>query len=275
MKVLPKLAFIFLYLLPSATMAGNFPAGARSAGMANASVAIYDFWGISHNQAGMAHIQYTTAAVYTENRFLLPEMSLTALAVIMPASYGNLGFSVKHFGFDLYREGKAGIAYSRTFGKRLSAGMQISYLFLAIGEGYGRTGTVAGEIGMIYEVREGIFAGAHLFNPNSSLRTKHEYLDMDERYPAIFRLGLSVAFADNLTMSVEAEKDIRHPMQPKFGLEYGPGNNIYLRAGISIIPMENTFGFGITIGQWQLDIASSYDFVLGYSPQAGLIYTFK
>ncbi len=275
MKVLSKSMFIILFLFATAAMAGSFPAGARLAGMANASVAIYDFWGISHNQAGMARIRHTTAAMYSENRFLLPEMSLTALAVVMPASIGNLGFSVKHFGFDLYREGKAGIAYSRTFGERLSAGMQISYLFISIGEGYGKTGAVVAEMGMIYEVRDRIFAGAHLVNPNRSMLTKHKYLDMEERYPAIFRLGLSVEFSENLTMSVEAEKDIRHPIQPKFGVEYGLGHHIYLRAGISTMPMENTFGFGISLGQWQLDLASSYHYVLGYSPQAGLIYTFK
>ncbi len=267
---------LLIALLPTGLLAaGNMLTGARAAGMANATVAVYDFWGISHNQAGMAGLEYPSAAFYAENRFMVQEMSLAAVACILPAAKGNVGLSLTYFGNHLYGEGKAGLAYARAFGEKLSAGMQLNYLFVSIGDGYGSTGAVAAELGIIIEVLPNMQVGAHIFNPTRALLTRYEHLHADERIATVVRTGLSYSFSGNVMISIEAEKDIRHPPVARFGLEYAITQGVMVRTGLSTNPMHNTFGFGLHTGQWQIDIASSYQYLLGYSPQAGIVYTFR
>jgi hypothetical protein len=44
--------------------------------------------------------------------------------------------------------------------------------------------------------------------------------------------------------------------------------------GLLSNPATFTFGFGLEFGNLQFDIASSYHLVLGYSPQASVVYYF-
>ncbi len=253
--------------------AANTPAGARPAGMANATVAMYDFWALVHNQAGIALADKPSASFYADNRYLIPELSQAAVGYIHPSGRGVMGASLTWFGNDLYHEGKTGITYALFLGEKFSAGVKLSYLFVSIGEGYGSTGTVAGELGIICEIIPGLRVGAHLFNPARARITSYTYLDHEERHPAVIRSGLSYDFSESLVLSIEAEKDIRHKVRAKTGLEYSFRESMMLRAGVATNPIENSFGFGLRAGNWQLDIASSYHYILGYSPQAGATYS--
>lgn len=269
----------FLLILLSASIktpaADNLLSGARAAGMANATVAIYDFWAISHNQAGIASIDKLTAGLFTENRFLLCDLSLAAAGVILPTTYGNFGVSLQYFGSNLYSEGKAGLAYARHFGEKLSAGVQLNYMFTTIGEGYGRTGTATAELGIICELLPGLYLGAHIFNPTKASLKTTGYLDIREYIPTIIRTGAAYHFSEKVLLSLEVEKDSRHQPMAKFGVEYMITEGMFVRAGLCTNPMLNSFGFGIHKGKLQFDISASYHHLLGYSPQAGIIYTIR
>ncbi len=270
-----KLLFFILVTmaLPKQSPAGNMLSGARPAGMANATAAVYGFWALTHNQAGIARIDNPSLSLYAENRYMIPGLSQGAAGYIHPSGAGALGVALTWFGNDLFNEGKAGITYARLFGEKFSAGVKLNYLFMSVGDGYGSTGTVVAEAGIICEILPGLHVGAHIFNPARSKITSYSYLDQDERYPAIIRTGLAYSLSESLLISVEAQKDIRHQARAKMGLEYGLGEQLMLRAGVATNPMENSFGFGLRKGDWQLDIASSYHYVLGYSPQAGVLYS--
>lgn len=266
--------FLFLSFIVSNGLFGaneNFPFGGRQAGMGNAAVAVYDFWALSHNQAGLARQKNASGGFYFENRYLTKEMSLGAAGFALPAAGGVFGLSVTYFGYSQYHESKFGLAYSRSFGERLSAGVQLNYLYTFIGEGYGRTGNLAAELGLIYELLPGLQIGAHLFNPT---RAKIGGFN-DERIPTIMRLGFAYNFSERVLLSFETEKDIDRDAVFRLGLEYGITENIYLRGGIGTKPTTNSFGFGMAFGNLRIDLATSFHHVLGYSPQASLIYEFK
>ncbi len=260
--------------LPAA-QAGNVSAGARTAGMANASVAIFDLWAITHNQAGTAKLKQPAVALYTENRFMIPDMSLAALACLIPTSKGTFGGSLTHFGNHLYHEITTGLSYARLFGDKLSAGIKLNYLHFSLGDGHGSKGALAAEMGLIYEVIPNIHIGVHLFNPARTVIAGYDNLNKEERISTIVRTGLAYAFSDYLLLCIEAEKDIHHDPSAKAGLEYNFRGGMLVRAGISTNPIQNTFGFGLRTGQWHIDIATSYHYILGYSPQAGVVYHFN
>ncbi len=253
---------------------GNHLSGSRAAGLANSAVALHDFWAISHNQAGIADFKNITAGMYAGNRFMLSEMVDAAIAAVIPAAGGNLGVSLQYFGTDIYTEGKAGIAYARLFGDQLSAGVQLNYIYTNIAEGYGQTGTFLAELGLIYEIFPGLFLGTHVFNPTkSAIKTKCHHASK-EYISAIVRTGLVYALSSKVLLSAEIEKDLRHPPAPRIGVEYQLHESLHVRAGLGNNPLLNTFGFGIYRGKLQLDISASHHYLLGYSQQAGLIYTF-
>ncbi len=238
--------------------------------MGNSAVSLYDFWAISHNQAGLAKLTDITAGFYFENRYLTREMSFGAAAFALPAAGGVLAISTTYFGFAQYHETKTGVAYARSFGSKLSAGVQLNYLFTFIGEGNGHQGILAAEAGMIYEMLPRLYVAAHFFN-----FTQSRLPAVDEPVSVVMRLGASYIFSDNLLLSIESEKDIHQEPVFKAGLEYQLIQNVFVRAGLGTHPASNAFGFGVKMGNLTIDLASSYHQVLGYSPQVSLLIHFQ
>jgi hypothetical protein len=249
----------------------NYPFGGRAAGMGNAAVSLYDFWAISHNQAGLSKIDHMAGGIYFENRFLVDELNFGAGAFVLPTSSGVFGLNFTYFGFELYNETKIGIAYARNFGERFSTGIQLNYHYTGIGENYGNKGNLTVEIGAIFEILPGLHIGAHLFNPNRAKIGEFA----DERIPTIFRTGLSYEFSEKVVLTTETEKSINHPPVLKAGLEYRIIDPLYLRGGLGTRPTSNSFGFGIVMGNLNIDFATSFHYILGYSPQLSFVYHIK
>jgi hypothetical protein len=249
----------------------NYPFGGRAAGMSNASVTLYDVWSVSHNQAGLARLENEAAGVYFENRFLIDELNFGAGTLAYPTGLGVLGVSFTYFGFELYNETKIGLAYARDFGERFSMGMQINYHNTSIGENYGNKGNITAELGVIFHLLPELSIGAHLFNP-----TRAKIGDFaDERIPTILKTGLGYEFSDRVMVVVEAEQGINHKPVFKAGVEYQIIDPLFVRGGIGTNPNSNSFGFGLEIKNLQIDLAASYHYILGYSPQISMVYNFK
>lgn len=246
----------------------NWPVGGRSAGMSNASVALYDLWSIGQNQAGLAMLKDISAGIYYENRFGLKNLGFKAGAFALPTKSGTLGVSVANYGYSQYNENKIGIAYAKSFGERFSAGIQLDYLSTSIGENYGNASTLAAEIGLRYQVNSKITIGTHVFNPTRAKLASYN----DERAPTIFKLGLLYTFSNKLIVAIESEKDIQYNPVVKAGIEYHPISSLYFRTGISTYPVQNSFGFGIAVSNFNIDFATTYHRTLGFTPQVSLVY---
>jgi hypothetical protein len=260
----------FLLIASPAFSNKNQPIGARSSAMANSSVGLSDLWSVHHNQAGLARINKAEAGIYYENRFLIPELSLKGFAVALPAKSGVFGVSVSHFGFALYSETQAGLAYAQKLGEKVSAGVKLNYLNTFIGDNYGRRGVMTAEVGVQAELAPGLTLGAHIYNP---ARARLSHYD-NERVPTIMRLGLTYQVNEKALITAETQKDTDNKAVIKAGMEYRVVEQLYLRAGIATNPAMNTFGFGIYHKQFKIDFASSIHSVLGYSPMVSIQYAF-
>jgi hypothetical protein len=268
--LLPLIFFIISFHFSHA-WSDNYHLGGRHAGMANASVSLSDVWSVHHNQAGLGFLKKGAAGVYYENRFLLKELSLKGGAFAYPVKAGTFGLCVSSFGYANYSESKIGLAFGKAFGEKFSAGIQLDYLNTNIGENYGKRSAFAGEIGVQAKPLKNLTIGAHLFNPTRTMQDDYN----DERMPTVMRIGLDYRFSDKVFVALETEKDIDHKPVFKAGLEYIPAEVLYLRAGISTNPSQSSFGFGLKLKQFKLDFASSFHSVLGFTPQAGIVYEMK
>ena len=84
-----RVYWILLTLLSTATQPSqasheNHPSGARSSGMAHASVMLPDFWSFHHNQAGLPFLKRMALGFYHQSGFVR-EMNHQALALVIPA----------------------------------------------------------------------------------------------------------------------------------------------------------------------------------------------
>lgn len=267
-----KILFPVLLLILSFSVSAqkeNVPIGGRSGAMGNASVTLTDFWAVHNNQAGIAYYDKIAAGIYYENRFITKELGLKCFSLVVPVNKaGVFGLNVSSLGYKHYNETKIGLAYGMAFGERISAGVQLDYIYTHIGENYGNKGAVTFEAGLRAVIIKNLVLGAHIFNPIQVKLASYN----DERLPLIFKVGLSYTFSDKALLAVEVEKDNNFKPVFKAGLEYHIVKPVYIRLGIATTPFVYSFGAGFEFYNFKLDISASRHAVLGFTPQASLVY---
>ncbi|MBL7138099.1 MAG: hypothetical protein ISS17_04955 [Bacteroidales bacterium] len=250
---------------------GAFLPGGRAAAMGRGAVALPGIWSVSTNQAGMIWQDGWQAGLFAENRFLMKELCFEALALSWSGKPGAFGLVLSYHGFQLYNEFKAGIAYARKFGKRFSAGVQLTYFRVQVAEGYGSKGMVSCEIGFMYRPDRAWTIGLQVCNPIPIKLTSHP----DEQLPLLFRLGASYNLSGKVLILLEGEKDLEHPLVAKTGLEVRLAKPVYGRIGVLMGPFMVTGGIGVTLGRMVVDFATGYHMVLGFSPAISIGYSFN
>lgn len=248
----------------------NYAIGARSAAMGNASVAMSDLWSAHHNPAGLAFMHQVTVGVNYENRFLIKELGIKSAVVAIPLKFGTVGVSIRNFGYSLYSENKYNVSFAKAFGDKFAAAFAINYLTTRIAEGYGNSASFAGEIGLQAKPTNELTIGAHLYNPTRTMLSKKAA----ERLPTIIRFGINYNLSKKVIFAIETEKDVSKKTVFKAGVEYAAVKELYLRMGIATNPVLSSFGFGIHLKNFNLDLAANYHQVLGMTSQISLAYQF-
>lgn len=243
----------------------NYPAGARSAGMAHASVALTDLWCFHNNQAGLAYLESMSLGFYHQQGYVR-EMDHQAMALLIPVSGGALSASFAHYGYRHYHESKAGIAYGRYLAENFCAGLQLDYFHTGISGIYGSMDQLTFEAGMHLRVNDQWVLATHFFNPLDQFS--------EEGLPAIIRLGAGWHPSSKLLVLIEVEKDFDRQAIPKVAMEYVFGGMFCLRSGISFNPVLQCFGVGYAWSGFQADLACSFHPVLGHTPTFALSYAF-
>lgn len=269
-RSLAPIAILCLFSVPILAENDNYPVGARSSALSNASSTLCDVWSTFNNQAGLAFLKNPTVAFYFENRFLIKEFSTQAGALSIPFKPGAFGVSYRYFGYSKYYEAKFGLAYSRKFTDHFSVGVQVDYLQTHVAEGYGNSNAVAAEIGLLAEPVKNLNVGFHLYNP-SGVKRNDPY---EETIPTIVRLGIGYKFEDKASLLFEAEKDLNLEPVYKGGLEIKSFENLYFRGGFSSGYEQYSFGLGYKYRKLTADLAFTRHYFLGFSPHVSLSYEF-
>ena len=112
--------------------------------------------------------------------------------------------------------------------------------------------------------------GAHTFNPMHVKLSDYN----NESIPTTMNAGFGFTFSDRLLLTAEACKNSEFPMEFRSGLECKLGKVAFARIGLSTNPARYTFGFGLEMKKFTLDMSSSVHSQLGYSPQVSMQYAF-
>jgi hypothetical protein len=263
--------FLLFAIIKTGIASGEwFAHGGRAAGMGLSSAAVSDFWSLNNNQAGMAFYDKSGAGIYFENRFLIKEMGYQTGAFTIKTKHGVLGATVDYSGDASYNSTKAGLAYAIKFGNHFAAGIQLDYIGTKLGETYGKRNNVTFDAGIMVKITDQLTFGAHTFNPMHVQLSEYN----NERIPTTLNAGFGFTFSDKLLLTAEAYKNSEFPMELRTGAEYKLGNVAYARIGLSTNPARYTFGFGLVMKNFTLDLSSSVHSQLGYSPQVSMQYAF-
>ena len=250
--------------------ATSTPVGARAVAAGYTSLTAENLWASSNNQAATAYFNKFQAGLYFENHYLLDEMNRIAMGVFFPFNKGGISLCVDHFGGSLYSEMKAGLGFALPMGDNFSAGVQLDYMRMAIGEGYDSYHALTFEAGVLARITDDIKIGLHVFNPIHQKWTKTE-----EHIPVLIRAGIAVRPEKSLELYAEVHKSTSNPAIICGGAEYHFREKFFMRMGITSGPARYTFGVGFSINRIFLDISSSVHSWLGYSPQLSFTYTFS
>ncbi len=240
----------------------NFPAGSRAAALANAYVMESDVWSVYHNQAGLGFYPHFAIGFHHENKFVVKEYALHALAVTLPAKPGTFGLSYRYFGYSKYNESKIGLGFGRQFGNGLAAGIQMNLHHSYLESEYGNRNALTVEGGVQYKPADNLVVGAHFFNPT---RSKMSPYDRDT-IETTFSLGAGFRPFQPLFMCFETEKTLDREVSFRGGMEYEVYENLFLRAGLSTAPFQSTFGLGYIVGKVSVDVAFTHQEILGFTP---------
>lgn len=259
-----------LFLLVTSTLSAsnnNYPIGSRASAMGNASSTFENVFANFHNQAGLAGVNRFGVGIAYKNNFILRETGLKSAALAIPIkSVGVIGVNVSSFGFDQYAENKYGLAFAKKFGKVISMGLQLDYMQTRFTEPYGSKGVLFGQFGIRGQLTEELAIGVHVYNPTRTNLDKN----LNDRVPTILKSGISYAFNERLITVFEIEKDLESKMNLKAGAEYGIHEKFELRFGVNSLQRKISFGAGINLDDWEIDLASEYHQALGFVPNMSI-----
>lgn len=247
-----------------------FGSGARQNALGNAAVTQHDVFAIQYNQAGLAFLNQYSLGVYSSLPYATLGIVNSQLAFAAPLQrIGTFGLSINYYGDKNYNEMHAGLAYARKLGNKVGLGIRFDYLRLNAYQ-IKAANSFSFDIGLQYHILPKLKAGAHVYNP-SRLKINEQY---DERLSTLFQIGLSYEPIEQLNINAEFEKEIINKPNFKAGIEYKPIKLLAIRVGVNTQPIAATFGVGIHVKGFQLDLAARYHTQLGITPQAAIIYSF-
>ncbi|MFK7810551.1 MAG: hypothetical protein AB8F74_22280 [Saprospiraceae bacterium] len=258
---------LFIFQFASAQNGTPSAAGAEGLAMGNTGTAHTGIYSLFSNPAGLSELEKTSVAVFGEQRFLIADLTILNVGFAMPTKSGNFGLQIQQFGIDNYTEQKFGLAYARSLSEKFALGAKIDVLNTRIPE-YGSQLVLTFELGIQSNLSEKLSVAAHTYSPIT--------VSVGEDYdlPSILNLALAYKSSEKLWMTLEAEKDIDHPVAIKAGIAYAATDNFVLRLGGATGPTLFSFGLGYTKKNITIDVASMYHQDLGMMPGLSGVFGF-
>ncbi|HLG39638.1 MAG TPA: hypothetical protein VI461_08215 [Chitinophagaceae bacterium] len=229
-----------------------------------------DAFSFTSNQASLAQLKNASAGVYAERRFMLNELASYNGATVLPTRSGNFGLKAGYSGFIDYNETQLGLAYARSLGSKVDAGVQFNYNGVRI-SGYGSAAAISFEAGTVFHITEKLHTGFHVNNPVGGKFGKEQ----QEKLPSVYTAGFGYEASEKFYFGAELIKEENQEVNVDAGLQYQFIPLLLARAGVSSSTSSVWFGLGFSFKSLRLDVTSSYHPQLGISPGLMLLFNFK
>lgn len=247
------------------------PTNARIMGLGGIYSPLSDDRSALGNPAGLAFCRMSAVSASAERRFVLRELQSVSLSAALPFAglLGGVGLSVESAGFESFSQMRYGLAYGKSLiADKLALGIKMWWLQTYITD-YGSAGAPSFDLGLMSKLSEKLTIALYVLSP---IRVKLAGEPLD----GLLRWGLAYMPSPKVVIFTELEKDIRHPLNGKAGIEYKPLPSLALRCGWNTEPAAINAGLGMLIArQWSIDMAFSYHQWLGFSPVCSITFQQK
>lgn len=240
---------------------------ARSDALGNSTTALPQATGVQANPASRAGLETPTGSFYARQGFGLSVLRYGAAHVAVPFGWGTVSSGLSSFGFEDYREVHASAGYARTFSfgtaRALRTGATLRYYHTSI-SGYGSAAAVGVHLGLGVSLLRSLHLGAYATNVNGPT------LADDEPLPRTLAVGVYYRAFSSVRVMADVFKDIRFPATVRSGIEVRPVHPLFLRVGLTTLPVRFSGGIGVRLGPLRASVAAEQHQVLGWSPSASL-----
>jgi hypothetical protein len=256
----------FLFCAPLLCIAQLKP-GARQIALSNSDAAMCaDVFTVFNNIAGLEKTGGKQIGFfYSPSPYGMKEMANGYLCANQPFSFGSVGFGAMTYGYELYKENKYTLAFSRRLFPNFYCGGSINYQTVSI-KNYGNSGSVFFNAGVLYDAMNQLSLGFYAEN-----LTHATIGNSKDQIPTILNAGLSYHPKVELYLNAAIEKDTEYPFSLKFGVEYTLIKMISLRTGFATEPETFSAGIGINYLFFNFDYSIQNHPDLGISHQFGLL----
>jgi hypothetical protein len=267
----PLIILLFLIPFTREISCGQVCMGGRATALGHTTVVIGDGWALFNNPSCLSDLKHPTAAVLSENRFLLSEMASQGCAVSIPLKSGSWGVGGYRFGFTEYAEWRMGMAYARTFGSFFAAGLRFDFLSTHVSDDHRPDNKITFGIGFRAKLTGKIIVGAAIDDPLPSRLNPGSPKNLN----TTVALGLAYHPLKILMLVAQASKNINRQAALTAGVEYECMNHFFLRTGLCSSPLYTTFGTGFIWKRLLFDLAASFHQQLGLTPQVSIQYMMR
>ncbi len=264
------LFFCFGFWATSAAFAQTDPLtqahGARSQGMGNVRLHLFDSWAYFNNIGALDRLEESEISAGFDHRFGLQELSTVDLSLGWKSNFGTFGLGISRFGGKLFNQQLVGLGFSNTLGI-VSLGGKIDWFQTQI-EGFGSGSALIFSLGGVAELGPRFFLGANFTNLNRGRISQNN----EQRLPTTVQMGISYLPNEAFRILAELEKDLEFDPVFKVGIEYQLQKWIILRTGISSTPARLSFGLGLRKNQFGFDYAYGQNSALGRTHHLSLVF---
>lgn len=218
------------------------------------------------NQAALGTLKSFAAAVYSERRFLLQELSTYHIGIAQPVADGAFALQAAYTGTADYTASKIGVAYGRKLGNRVSVGVQFNYWNQHI-RGYGNAAQITAEGGVLVRLTTTFHMGFQACNPAGVVFTK-----WDRNLPAVYTIGAGYEPSEQVAITIELRKAERLPLAVQTGIEYRFTPTLWAKAGIESGTAAFFIAAGFQLKDFRIEVAGAVHPQLGLSPGLLLAY---
>ncbi len=202
------------------------------------------------NPAGLAQVKRIGFSSCYSELFDLRELSYAIVGLTLPiGGIGQFGLTYSRFGEGLYIEREAIFTHSLSIKERMYFGYNIAVKVIDVSE-YGRDSAICIDGGLLARINPFLRIGIASFNINHAGISKG-----NEVLPQSLKMGISYIPYRDILLSGEVYKEIRYPIEFRYGMEYALLSLCKIRCGIVNYPARFSGGFGFKWSIFELDYA--------------------